>query len=333
LFHLLEQAGDGNYNPAPDMSQSFSIAKATLTVTAENKNREYGDPNPVLTASYSGFKNGETLTTSGISGSPDLTTTVTATSPVPGPYTITAELGTLTAGNYQFSFVNGQLTITKAMLIVKADDKSRVYGAPNPSFTASYSGFKNGETLATSGVSGSSSLTTTAIATNPPGAYTITAAMGTLTATNYGFGFTSGTLTVTPYSWTGFFRPIDNLPTSNIAKAGSAIPVKFNLDGNQGLNIFEANYPKTVGISCDTNAPTDNIDETVNAGGSSLSYDDVAKQYVYVWKTDKNWGNSCRQLQVIMVTVLPETVHCPDAAKFTGNPDEAVALTPKAASP
>ena len=34
--------------------------------------------------------------------------------------------------------------------------------------------------------------------------------------------------------------------------------------------------------------------ETVTAGGSSLHYDDG--QYVYVWKTEKSWKNTCREL-------------------------------------
>src|SRR5262249_27402546 len=66
----------------------------------------------------------------------------------------------------------------------------------NPAFAASYSGFVSGETLATSGVTGSPSLTTSATSTSTPGSYTITAALGTLAASNYAFAFVNGTLTV-----------------------------------------------------------------------------------------------------------------------------------------
>jgi hypothetical protein len=39
----------------------------------------------------------------------------------------------------------------------------------------------------------------------------------------------------------------------------------------------------------------------VTAGGSSLSYDPTLDQYNYVWKTDRAWAGSCRQLVVKLV--------------------------------
>ena len=72
----------------------------------------------------------------------------------------------------------------------------------------------------------------------------------------------------------------------NVVKAGRAIPVKFSLDGDQGLKIFEVDYPKSTPIVCPTDGSvTPDEIMTVTAGGSSLSYADG--QYTYVWKTDK----------------------------------------------
>jgi predicted extracellular nuclease len=102
------------------------------------------------------------------------------------------------------------------------------------------------------------------------------------------------------YDFTGFFAPVDNLPTLNVSKAGSAIPVKFSLAGDQGLNIFAAGYPLSAPIQCDPSEPTSGIEETVTAGSSSLSYDPLTGAYTYVWKTNKAWANSCRRLTVVL---------------------------------
>lgn len=92
----------------------------------------------------------------------------------------------------------------------------------------------------------------------------------------------------------GFYQPVDNAPMVNRAKAGSAIPVKFSLEGNEGLSIFAAGYPTSQAIACDTSAPIDAVEETVAAGGSNLSFDAVTNVYSYVWKSDRSWTNTCR---------------------------------------
>ncbi len=82
----------------------------------------------------------------------------------------------------------------------------------------------------------------------------------------------------------------------NQMKAGAAVPVKFSLGGNQGLSIFAAGYPKSQVIACGATADVDGIEQTVNAGGSSMTYDPSTDAYDYVWKTDKAWVGTCRQL-------------------------------------
>ena len=98
------------------------------------------------------------------------------------------------------------------------------------------------------------------------------------------------------YPFDGFFAPVDNEPTFNTVNSGQAIPVKFSLSGNRGLDIFADGYPKSQTIACDASAPADGIDSTVTAGNSSLSYDSGSDRYNYVWKTDKSWSGTCRAL-------------------------------------
>ena len=102
----------------------------------------------------------------------------------------------------------------------------------------------------------------------------------------------------TTYNFSGFFPPVDNLPTMNTVKAGQGIPVKFSLGGDQGLDIFAAGYPISQQIVCDGATSQDAIEETVAVGSSSLSYDAASDTYTYLWKTNKAWVGTCRQLNV-----------------------------------
>jgi autotransporter-associated beta strand protein len=100
----------GNY-AITFLDGTLTINKAHLTVTASNASKTYGDTNPALTTTISGFVNGENLVTSGVSGSGTATSNATASTSV-GTTRITAGAGNLTAANYDFTdLVNGSLTI------------------------------------------------------------------------------------------------------------------------------------------------------------------------------------------------------------------------------
>jgi uncharacterized repeat protein (TIGR01451 family) len=106
------------------------------------------------------------------------------------------------------------------------------------------------------------------------------------------------------YNFTGFFSPVANPPTLNAVNAGKAVPVKFSLSGDKGLNIFAAGNPYSVTLNCDTNDPGVDVAETLNAGGSSLSFS--GDTYIYVWKTQSSWAGTCRQL---VITLNDGSVH------------------------
>jgi dipeptidyl aminopeptidase/acylaminoacyl peptidase len=103
---------------------------------------------------------------------------------------------------------------------------------------------------------------------------------------------------VPEYDFSGFFAPVDNQPTLNKMKAGKAIPVKFSLAGDQGLDIFAAGYPQSGPIDCNSLAEIDLIEETVAAGSSSLTYHLETDRYHYIWKTDATWDGTCRRLVI-----------------------------------
>jgi uncharacterized repeat protein (TIGR01451 family) len=108
--------GDASH-AASSGDNTLTINKAALTVSADNKTRLYGFPNPPLTAVYAGFVNSEGDShgpgaSSGVSGMPTLSTTATQSSPV-GQYTINIAQNTLMGGaNYDITLKPGTLTIT-----------------------------------------------------------------------------------------------------------------------------------------------------------------------------------------------------------------------------
>ncbi len=103
-------AGDTNFLTSTSSALSFTATQAALTVTANNTIRAFGGTNPSFTYTIAGFVNGDTQT-SATSGGPSLTTSAITSSPT-GNYAITAALGTLSAANYTFLFVNGTLEVT-----------------------------------------------------------------------------------------------------------------------------------------------------------------------------------------------------------------------------
>jgi uncharacterized protein len=99
-----------------------------------------------------------------------------------------------------------------------------------------------------------------------------------------------------PFAFSGFLPPVANLPARNLARAGSVVPVKFSLGGNQGLNVFAAGYPRSHPVPCTGPGAAGPSEATVAAGQSGLSYDAATNTYTYVWSTDPAWAGSCRQL-------------------------------------
>ncbi|WP_186758167.1 MBG domain-containing protein, partial [Echinicola salinicaeni] len=178
----------GNYTISY-VDGSFEITKAALTVTADNQSKVYGDTDPSLTVSYIGFVNGDDETALG--GTLDVSRT--AGEDV-GTYAITAS--GYTSGNYTISYVDGSFAITQAALTVTADDKSKVYGATEPSLTVSYSGFVNGDDETALG----GTLDVSRTAGEDVGNYTITASG--YTSGNYTISYVDSNFAITPAALT-----------------------------------------------------------------------------------------------------------------------------------
>lgn len=168
----------------------YSLAP-TLTFTADDKSREYGEANPAFSYSVSGLINGD-LAADAFSGSPTLSSLLNANSPVGthnNAITVTQGAVVLSDYDYQFAGTPGDLTITPAMLNITPDAASRLYGDPDPMFSATITGFKNGETAAV--LTTQPSFTNNALSDSDVGNYDITASGAA--ADNYTISYTAGT--------------------------------------------------------------------------------------------------------------------------------------------
>jgi|GEM_PF-1378080 beta propeller repeat protein len=102
----------------------------------------------------------------------------------------------------------------------------------------------------------------------------------------------------------GFQYPINNPPVVNTAKAGSTIPVKWQIpDGNGGyvsdLGIVLSIMTQQVACSDFSSGLSDPV-ETVTAGESGLRYDFAKNQFIYNWKTQKAWAGKCFTLMLAL---------------------------------
>ena len=162
-----------------------------VTLKAKSYTREYGEANPTF-----GYEVTEGAITS---GTPTITCAATQTSPV-GTYDIVINEGSVSNGTV--NLVNGKLIITKAPLTISAGNYTKQEGEANPTFTPTFSGFKNSETKAV--LTTQPTITTTATTSSPAGTYPVT--VSGAAAQNYDISYVNGTLTVTA-------KPVDNANT------------------------------------------------------------------------------------------------------------------------
>ena len=211
------------------------VGKALLSISADDKTKTYGTPNPALTASFNGFVNGEGP---GNLSSPLVLSTTATDGSAAGSYPISASGAA--SPNYFVAFANASLSVLPAPLSVTADDQSRLFGADNPTLTATFSGFVNGDTAAS--LATPTSISSLATPASQPGTYPIFVAGSS--SPNYFVSFNNGTLTVQPLPVAPLISSgptasaVQGQPFSYTLSASGTAPISFTAAGlPSGLNI------------------------------------------------------------------------------------------------
>ena len=229
----------GNYAIAY-VPGTLTAGQAKLTVTAENKFVSIGDAAPSFTASYSGFKGSEGV--SSLGGALTFVCSYVPGNPV-GTYPITP--GGLTAANYAISFVPGTLAVSPlnqySVLFVdydgtllKAETVSQNGNATPPAdpdrLGYTFSGWQGSYTNVTANttVTAGYTIQTFTLGVTIDGNGTVTGIGGTY---NYGDVVDLGAATVTPadgYEFFGFEDADGNSITSVTITADTSVRAVFN---------------------------------------------------------------------------------------------------------
>ncbi len=114
-------ASNSNYSITAFTPGQLTIVPRALTITADNKNGNVGQPLPPFSASYSGFAFNETP--ANLAGALTFATPATNTSP-PGAYVITPS--GLSSGNYSITYGNGSLTLQTGASAISGDVLSSI---------------------------------------------------------------------------------------------------------------------------------------------------------------------------------------------------------------
>jgi len=118
------------------------------------------------------------------------------------------------------------------------------------------------------------------------GSHTVTA-----TATDKAGNTNTATASYTVKAWTfgGFYQPVDMGNVYNTVKAGSTVPLKFEVfAGSELTDVSAIDYFKATAINC-TSSLSDEI-EVLSTGGTSLRYDTSGGQFIQNWQTPKQVG-------------------------------------------
>ena len=215
-IRLAASAGYGNYSGNISLSSAgatavnvaignSSVSKRSLTITANNVNKTYGqaltDGTGVTTFTSNGLQNGETIgSVTVVYGTGAASTSAVGT--YTGSVTPSAATGgTFAASNYTITYNTGNITVGTATLNIAANNVNKTYGQAligGTGITAfTTSGLQNGETVGSVTVAYGTGAAANAAVGTYTGSVTPSAATGgTFAASNYTIAYNTGNIIV-----------------------------------------------------------------------------------------------------------------------------------------
>lgn len=183
------QEADASYD-LTTVNQSFSVAKAALTVTALSSSNFYGGVAPSFGPIYTGFVGSDT--SSKLKTKASCTTTAIVVSS-PGVYD--TKCASAASDNYSFTYVNGTYTIVQSPLIVIPSATVKLGKKPKE-FTLTGYGWQAWDDEFSNDLNGQPKCSYPKAAKKKPGTYALKCSIGKLTSANYAITLIPGVLKV-----------------------------------------------------------------------------------------------------------------------------------------
>jgi len=179
----------------------LDITRKPATVIAADATKVYGAADPPIATTTDGFIAGDLITVTGARAGAEVNV---------GDYPngTTASVTGADAGNYEVTVVKGTFRITPRPATVIANNKSKIYGDPEPALDAAVSGLVSGDALA---------YTLSAPVNAGAGVYTGAIVVSLGLNPNYSITATNGTLIVHK-------RPVTVQASTHVIKIGDAVP-------------------------------------------------------------------------------------------------------------
>jgi hypothetical protein len=218
------------YNAAAPRTFTLTVNKAPLTITASSPPTiPFGSPAPAITASYSGFVNGETTT--------NLITLPTCSAPThttstPANTSVATSCTGAESDNYSFNYVSGSLAVaplTPQVITASAESATVTYGANSNSYSITGFSTDGGGTLTYSKTSGNCAVNLSGI-----------------------------------ISITGAGDCVVSVGANSIGLYGAGTPVSFTLTVNRANLAITASSPSGINYGASTPAITASYDGFVN---------------------------------------------------------------------
>ena len=222
--YTLTVTGNGNFEGSA--TADWSIAKAKLTITANNNSITYGDIPAANGVTGTGFVSSESI--EDLSGELTYSYNYEQFGNV-GTYKITPS--GVTSNNYEITFADGTLTVNAKAITVTADAVSKTYGDADPKLTYKVEGLVNGDELTGE---------LKRVAGENVGDYAIE--QNTLTAgNNYRLAYTGAKLTIKAKVITAADVKLNGSLTYNGKEQTQAITVTegitYEVTGNKATNV------------------------------------------------------------------------------------------------